>query len=71
MVELRTVKQLREFLENFSDDCEVKVNIDGIPTGIAEYGWSDNGGDSCDPVEVSMRKATMLDLYVEPNHESE
>lgn len=69
MVELRTVKQFREFLENFSDDCEVKVNIDGIPTGISEYGW--DSGDNCDPVELSMKKATVLDLYVEPNHESE
>ena len=71
MVELRTVKQFREFLENFSDDCEVKVNIDGIPMGIAEYGWSDKYGDSNVTVEQSMKQATMLDLYVEPNHESE
>ena len=71
MVELRTVKQFREFLENFSDDCEVKVNIDGIPMGIVEYGWRDNYGDSNVTVEESMKQATMLDLYVEPNHESE
>ena len=69
MVELRTVKQVREFLGNFSDDCEVKVNIDGLPREISEYGW--DSPDSNDSVEVSMKKAAELDLYVQPNHETE
>lgn len=70
MVELRTVKQFREFLKDFSDDCRVMVNVNGIPMEISDYGW-DAADDTPGFVESSMRKATMLDLYVEPNHETE
>ena len=73
MQELRTVKQLKEFLGNFSDDCKVMINIDGLPMPIAEYGWSDDCGDreEAETVECSMKRATMLDLYVQPDHETE
>ena len=73
MKELLTVKQVREFLDLFDDDCKVMINVDGLPMPIAEYGWSDEGGDRAESVSVeySMKQATTLSLYPQPSHESE
>ncbi len=73
MKELLTVKQVKEFLDNFDDNCKVMINVDGIPMPIQEYGWSGDGDDREDStsVEYSMKQATSLSLYPVPTHESE
>lgn len=73
MKELLTVKQVKEFLDNFDDNCKVMINVDGIPMPIQEYGWSGNDNDREDytSVEYSMKRATSLSLYPVPSHESE
>lgn len=72
MVELKTVKQVKDFLSNFNDDCEVKINVNGTVHNIEGYGWID-GGD-CDvkgmTVEQSMLGATELHLEVNCTSES-
>ena len=67
MKELLTVKQVKEFLDNFDDNCKVMINVDGIPMPIQDYGWSGNDDDR----EDSMKQATSLSLYPVPTHESE
>lgn len=72
MIELRTVKQLKEFLEFFNDDCELGIIVNGLKSQIDDYSWSDGSGDSsaCTvSVEQSMYRATELNFY--PSNESE
>lgn len=73
MQELRTVKQLRDFLSNFSDECKIGINIDGTVHDIEGYGWMyGNGGDydmSGITVEQDMLGATELHLEVNCTHE--
>lgn len=73
MKELKTVKQLREFLSNFRDDCEVGINISGTVHEIEGYGWVYGNGGDCDvkgmTVEQSMLGATELNLEVNCTHE--
>ena len=71
MKELSTVKQLKEFLDGFSDNCEVNIVINGLPHKIAEYGWSSGGEEEPGTsVELSMRHATELDFFVEKTSEN-
>jgi len=72
MKELKTVKQLKEFLEDFSDDCKVYVVVDALQHPIVEYGWSSGGEDEPGTsVEVSMKLATELDLFISNEREHE
>ena len=73
MQELKTVKQLREFLSNFSDDCMVGINVSNIVHEIEGYGWVYGNGGDYDvkdmTVEQLMLGATELHLEVDCTHE--
>ena len=59
---IKTVKELKELLEQFPDDCEVIV---GYSDGL-EYGWSSGrGGDGYDKKE----EAKVLHFYEPGDHE--
>lgn len=73
MVELKTVKQVKDFLSNFNDDCKVKVNINNTVYEIDEYGWVYGDGGDYDTsgltIEQNMAGATELYLEVNCTHE--
>jgi len=75
MVGLKTVKQVKDFLSNFNDDCKVKINVNGTLHNIEEYGWIYGDGGDCDmsgiTIEQRMAGATKLILEVNCTHEKE
>lgn len=75
MVKLKTVKQVKDFLSNFNDNCEVKINVNGTVHNIEGYGWIYGDGGDCDmsgiTIEQRMAGANELHLEVNCTHEKQ